>query len=176
MKEEQVILVDEHDRPLGLMGKLDAHRKGELHRAISILVFNDRNEIMLQQRAFTKYHTPGLWSNTCCSHPRPDESTLAAANRRLMEEMGFGCRLDKAIEFIYRASFGNGLIEHEYDHVYIGYHNQDPVINPEEVNAFRWISVADLMEDMSSDPELYTIWFRIIMERIMEEKPELLGK
>jgi len=175
MMEEQVILVDEDDRPLGVMGKMEAHRKGALHRAISILVFNARNEVLLQQRAFTKYHTPGLWSNTCCSHPRPDESTLAAANRRLMEEMGFGCHLEKAIEFKYHAGFGNGLIEHEYDHVYIGYYDRDPVINPEEVHAFRWLPVVDLVHDMKSDPGQYTVWFRIILERIMEEKPELLG-
>lgn len=169
--EEKVILVNKHDQPIGEMEKMEAHRKGELHRAISVLVFNNRNELMLQQRALSKYHTPGLWSNTCCSHPRPGESSLQAASRRLMEEMGFQCMLEKSFDFIYRADFPNGLIEHEFDHIFIGRYNEDPRINPEEAESFRWISLIDLRKEMKETPENFTIWFRLIMEQLPEHMP-----
>ena len=173
--EEKVILVDVHDQSIGEMEKMEAHLSGHMHRAISVLVFNDRHEMLLQQRAFSKYHTPGLWTNTCCSHPRPGETTEDAASRRLMEEMGIECKLTKGFDFIYKASFENGLIEHELDHVYIGIYNDDPIINIEEAHAFRWVSMVELKKDIAAFPEKYTIWFRLIMEKIAEKMPELLS-
>lgn len=173
---ENVILVDTHDTPVGQMEKLKAHLVGELHRALSVLVFNSKGEILLQQRAFSKYHTPGLWSNTACSHPRPGEVSLEAATRRLEEEMGFTTKLKESFAFIYKAHFDNGLIEHEFDHVFFGTFDGEPVINPEEANDFRWIKIEDLMEDMRSTPELYTVWFRIIMEKMEDRFPELFGE
>jgi isopentenyl-diphosphate delta-isomerase len=170
---ENVILVDTNDTPVGQMEKLKAHLKGELHRALSVLVFNNDGEILLQQRAFSKYHTPGLWSNTCCSHPRPGEHSLEAATRRLQEEMGFTTPLIKSFDFIYKAHFDNGLIEHEFDHVFFGTFDGEPVINPEEANDFEWVKLNNLMEDMRSSPENYTVWFRIIMEKMAERFPEL---
>jgi isopentenyl-diphosphate delta-isomerase len=170
---ENVILVDIHDTPIGEMEKMEAHLKGELHRALSIIIFNNQGEILLQQRAFSKYHTPGLWSNTACSHPRPDEDSEKAATRRLHEEMGIETPLKKSFDFIYKAHFDNGLIEHEFDHVFFGTFNQGPSINPNEANDFKWVNPDWLMEDMRSTPELYTVWFRIIMEKIEERFPEL---
>jgi isopentenyl-diphosphate Delta-isomerase len=172
---ENVILVDTHDTPVGQMEKMEAHRKGELHRALSILVFNSKGEMLLQQRAFTKYHTPGLWSNTACSHPRPGEESLDAATRRLGEEMGFTTQLSNSFEFIYKAHFDNGLIEHEYDHVFFGTFDGVPVINPEEANNYKWINPVTLMEDIRSAPGLYTVWFRIIIEKMEERFPELFS-
>lgn len=173
---ENVILVDTHDSPVGQMEKMEAHRKGELHRALSVLVFNAKGEVLLQQRAFSKYHTPGLWSNTACSHPRPGEDSLQAATRRLSEEMGFTTALTNSFDFIYRAHFDNGLIEHEYDHVFFGTFDGVPVINPEEANDYKWITPTELMEDMRSAPEVYTVWFRIIMEKMEERLPELFAR
>lgn len=170
---DNVILVDTRDTPVGQMEKMEAHLKGELHRALSVLVFNSKGEILLQQRAFTKYHTPGLWSNSCCSHPRPGEDSLEAATRRLKEEMGFTAKLEKSFDFIYKAHFDNGLIENEFDHVFFGTYDGLLQINPEEANDFKWINPLDLMEDMRSKPENYTVWFRIIMEKIVERYPEL---
>ncbi len=172
---ENVILVDTNDTPVGQMEKLKAHLKGELHRALSVLIFNSEGEILLQQRAFSKYHTPGLWSNTCCSHPRPGEDSLEAATRRLGEEMGFTTPLIKSFDFIYKAHFDNGLIEHEFDHVFFGTFDGEPVINPEEANDFKWVKLNNLMEDMRSVPENYTVWFRIIMEKMAERFPELFA-
>jgi isopentenyl-diphosphate delta-isomerase len=172
---ENVILVDTNDTPVGQMEKLKAHLKGELHRALSVLVFNNDGEILLQQRAFSKYHTPGLWSNTCCSHPRPGEDSLEAATRRLQEEMGFTTPLIKSFDFIYKAHFDNGLIEHEFDHVFFGTFDGEPAINPEEANDFKWVKLNILMEDMRSSPENYTVWFRIIMEKMAERFPELFA-
>ncbi|MFA5974369.1 MAG: isopentenyl-diphosphate Delta-isomerase [Lentimicrobiaceae bacterium] len=175
MKEENVILVDSHDTPVGQMEKMDAHLKGELHRALSVLIFNSKGEVLLQQRAFSKYHTPGLWSNTACSHPRPDEDNLEAATRRLGEEMGFTTVLNESFDFVYKAHFDNGLIEHEFDHVFFGTFDGIPVINPEEANDFKWVKPSVLMEDMRSAPEDYTVWFRIIMEKMEERFPELFA-
>jgi isopentenyl-diphosphate Delta-isomerase len=172
---ENVILVDTNDTPVGQMEKLKAHLKGELHRALSVLIFNSEGEILLQQRAFSKYHTPGLWSNTCCSHPRPGEDSLEAATRRLGEEMGFTTPLIKSFDFIYKAHFDNGLIEHEFDHVFFGTFDGEPVINPEEANDSKWVKLNNLMEDMRSVPENYTVWFRIIMEKMAERFPELFA-
>jgi isopentenyl-diphosphate Delta-isomerase len=172
---ENVILVDTHDNAVGQMEKLRAHLKGELHRALSVLIFNSTGEVLLQQRAFSKYHTPGLWSNTCCSHPRPGEDSLEAATRRLKEEMGFSALLNKSFDFIYKAHFDNGLIEYEFDHVFFGTFDGEPLINHEEANDYKWVSPGILMEDMRSNPEIYTVWFRIIMEKMEERFPELFA-
>lgn len=168
MREEQVILVNEKDEELGLMGKMEAHEKAVLHRAFSVFVFNSKKELMLQQRALTKYHTPGLWTNTCCSHPRPEEKIQDAAHRRLQEEMGFNCDLQKAFDFVYRAPFENGLTEHEFDHVFIGTYDHEPVINPEEVNAWIWMDMENLKQDIHANPSKYTVWFKIAFPRVYD--------
>lgn len=172
---ENVILVDAYDNPVGEMEKLSAHSKGELHRALSVLIFNSKGEMLLQQRALSKYHTPGLWSNTCCSHPRPGEDSLEAASRRLGEEMGFVVPLKKSFDFIYKAHFDNGLTEHEFDHVFFGTFDGEPHLNPQEAHDFKWMKPVDLLEHIRSEPELYTVWFRIIIEKTAERFPELFA-
>ncbi len=164
MKEEQVILVNEKDEPIGLMNKMEAHEKAVLHRAFSVFVLNDKNEVMLQQRAHHKYHSPLLWTNTCCSHQRAGETNIEAGKRRLYEEMGFNAELKELFHFIYKAPFDNGLTEHELDHVMIGYSNEVPSINPEEVESWKWMKIEDIKEDMIQNPALYTIWFKIIFD------------
>lgn len=164
MKEEQVILVNEQDEPIGLMGKMEAHEKAVLHRAFSVFVLNDQNEVMLQQRAAHKYHSPLLWTNTCCSHQRAGETNIEAGTRRLSEEMGFTTELKELFHFIYKAPFDNGLTEHELDHVMVGRYNGVPEINPEEVASWKWMSIEDIKSDMKSHPEAYTIWFKIIFD------------
>jgi isopentenyl-diphosphate delta-isomerase len=164
MKEEQVILVNEKDEPIGLMNKMEAHEKAVLHRAFSVFVLNDKNEVMLQQRAHHKYHSPLLWTNTCCSHQRAGETNLQAGKRRLYEEMGFNAELKELFHFIYKAPFDNGLTEHELDYVMIGYSNEVPSINPEEVESWKWMKIEDIKEDMIQNPALYTIWFKIIFD------------
>lgn len=154
-----VILVNEQDEAIGLMEKMEAHEKGLLHRAFSILIFNSEGEMLLQQRALTKYHSPGLWTNACCSHPRSGETILEAANRRLSEEMGMQTELSVLTHFIYKADFDNGLIEHELDYVVKGITNENPTINPDEVNAFRWISISDLITWVNTSPTDFTVWF-----------------
>lgn len=173
-EEEKVVLVDEQDRETGIMGKWEAHTKGLLHRAVSVIVFDSTGQMLLQRRALTKYHTPGLWSNTCCSHPRQGETPEDAAHRRLREEMGFETRLDKKFIFTYKAHFDNGLIEHEVDHLFTGIYDDDPVINPKEVHEFKWMDTAELINDMELNPVNYTAWFRIIMGKIRNEYPELI--
>ncbi len=160
--EEKVILVSEDDQQLGLMGKMEAHKKAVLHRAFSIFVFNKKGELLLQQRALDKYHSPGLWTNTCCSHQRDGESNIEAGHRRIQEEMGFYCELKELFWFVYKAAFDNGLTEHELDHVMIGSYEDDPIINPEEVASFKWMPLEDVKKDMKDQPELYTEWFKII--------------
>lgn len=162
--EEKVILVNEKDDQLGLMGKMEAHQKAVLHRAFSVFVFNKKGELLLQQRALDKYHSPGLWTNTCCSHQRDGESNIEAGKRRLEEEMGFSCDLEELFWFVYKASFDNGLTEHELDHVMIGYYDQDPKINKEEVAAHKWMLLEDVKKDIEMHPELYTEWFKIIFK------------
>lgn len=166
MKQEYVILVDENDSETGFMDKLEAHRKAALHRAFSVFVFNKQNELLLQQRAFTKYHSPGLWTNTCCSHPRPGENVEAAAHRRLTEEMGFTCDLDKVMHFIYCEPVGNNLTEHEFDHVFLGFCDIAPVVNPEEVHDYRWISLDELKNEIINEPEKFTVWLKIAFQPI----------
>ena len=165
MNEEQVILVDESDRQLGLMPKMEAHEKGVLHRAFSVFLFNDKNELMLQQRAAHKYHSPLLWTNTCCSHQRDGESSIEAGKRRLMEEMGIEAELSEATTFIYKAPFDNGLTEHELDHILTGRFNGEPSINPEEVASWKWMAMEDVKSDMAKSPDLYTAWFKIIFDK-----------
>jgi isopentenyl-diphosphate delta-isomerase len=161
---EKVILVNERDEPLGLMEKMEAHRKGLLHRAFSVFVTNQKGEILLQQRALSKYHSGGLWTNTCCSHPRDGEEVEQAAHRRLMEEMGFDCPVEKLLEFTYRAELDKGMIEHEYDHLFIGTCNENPSPNSEEVMDFKWVGLQDLKESIKNKPEEYTEWFKIIFD------------
>ena len=168
MEEEKVILVNENDEQIGVMPKMEAHQKAVLHRAFSVFVFNNKNELMLQQRATHKYHSPGLWTNTCCSHQRVGESNIEAGKRRLQEEMGFVTELQETISFIYKAPFDNGLTEHEFDHVMIGYYNEEPKINLEEVSDWKWMTLDHLKKDMKHHPENYTAWFKIIFERFYQ--------
>ncbi len=164
MEEEQVILVNELDQQIGLMPKLEAHERAILHRAFSVFILNDKNEIMLQQRAHHKYHSPLLWTNTCCSHQRDGETNIQAGSRRLYEEMGFKAELKELFHFIYKAPFDNGLTEHELDHVMIGYYNDEPIINPEEVEDWKWMKIEDVQNDMLENPDDYTVWFKIIFD------------
>lgn len=165
---EEVILVDELDNEIGTMGKLEAHQKGLLHRAFSVFIFNTRGELLMQQRALHKYHSAGLWTNTCCSHQRKNESSLDAAKRRLGEEMGMHSSLEKAFTFIYKSQFDNELTEHEFDHVFIGEDDQFPDVNSDEVATFRYISIPDLLSEIEAEPEQFTTWFRICLPRVIE--------
>ena len=162
--EEHVILVDEQDNQLGLMPKMEAHEKAVLHRAFSVFIFNSDGDLMLQQRAAQKYHSPSLWTNTCCSHQRDGESNIEAGKRRLLEEMGFSTELKEVFSFIYKAPFDNGLTEHELDHVMVGYFDGVPEVNPEEVASFKWMSLEAIKEDIELHPNLYTAWFKIIFK------------
>jgi len=161
-----VILVNTIDEQIGLMPKLEAHQKGLLHRAFSIFIFNQRGQLMMQQRALDKYHSGGLWTNTCCSHPIANESTEETARKRLSEEMGIACDLKPVTKFIYKAELGNGLIEHEYDHVFIGYSNDDPILNKNEANAWKWMDIDVLKEEINSKPDLYTAWLKPALEHL----------
>lgn len=165
MIKEHVILVNENDEPIGTMEKLEAHEKALLHRAFSVFVLNAKNEVMLQQRAAHKYHSPLLWTNTCCSHQRQVETNLEAGKRRLREEMGFETQLKELFHFIYKAPFDNGLTEHELDHVMLGYFEGEPKINPDEVASWKWMSIDDIKDDMQNHPEHYTVWFKIIFDK-----------
>ena len=168
MEEEKVVLVDLQDQQLGTMGKMEAHVKAVLHRAFSIFILNSNRELLLQQRAFGKYHSPGLWTNTCCSHQREGETNLQAGNRRLMEEMGMTVSLEELFTFIYKASFDNGLTEHELDHVMVGFSEEDPKINIDEVAAFKWMHIDAVKEDLKKNPDYYTVWFAIIFNRFCQ--------
>lgn len=168
MKEENVILVNENDEPIGLMPKMEAHEKALLHRAFSVFVMNGKGETMLQQRAKDKYHSPLLWTNTCCSHQREGESNIEAGKRRLKEEMGFTTELKELFSFIYKAPFDNGLTEHEFDHVMIGSYDGTPNINPDEVANWKWMQPDAIKKDMAENPENYTAWFKIIFERFYD--------
>ena len=164
MKEDNVILVNQKDEQIGLMPKLEAHEKAVLHRAFSVFILNSKNEIMLQQRAHHKYHSPLLWTNTCCSHQREGETNIQAGSRRLFEEMGFETGLKELFHFIYKAPFDNGLTEHELDHVMIGYYDGEPKINYEEVENWKWMCIEHVRSDMQLHPEIYTVWFKIIFD------------
>lgn len=169
LAEEHVILVDEHDHAMGTMEKMEAHRQGQLHRAISVFIFDSDKRLLLQQRALHKYHSPGLWTNTCCTHPRPGETASAAANRRLGEEMGLTADLAFAFTFQYHASLGNGLIEHELDHVFVAQSNQQPLVDPEEVATFRWVHLVDLDQEIAAQPEAFTAWFKLIYQQVFQQ-------
>jgi isopentenyl-diphosphate delta-isomerase len=161
--EDRVILVDENDKEIGSEEKLEAHKTGKLHRAFSIFTFNSKGEMLLHRRARAKYHSGGMWSNTCCSHPRVGEPLKEAVHRRLVEEMGFDCDLKEAFYFIYRAEVGN-LTEHELDHVFVGEYDGEVIPDPEEVEDYKWVTIESLREDMQKYPEAYTEWFKIALE------------
>ncbi len=165
MKRENVVLVDRNDNPIGLMPKLEAHEKGVLHRAFSVFILNRKGQLMLQRRALDKYHSPGLWTNTCCSHPRESESIIEAGLRRLKEEMGFTTPLEPMFSFIYKSKFDNGLTEHEFDHVLLGYYDKQPFINTIEVSEWKWMSLDKIILEIKNKPEDFTVWFKIIFER-----------
>lgn len=163
---EYLILVDEADNAIGEMEKMEAHEKGLLHRAFSVVIFNSQNQMLLQQRAAVKYHSPLLWTNACCGHPRPGEETVVAATRRLIEENGFSCALKEEFVFHYRAAFDNGLTENEIDHVFIGRYDGGVPFNPAEANAVQWLPVSDIKAQIAQNPENFTVWFKILMEKI----------
>jgi len=167
MKREEVILVDMMDNEIDTMEKMEAHRKGALHRAFSIFIFNSKGEILLQKRNSEKYHSGGLWSNTCCSHPRPLERLTVAANRRLYEEMGMKVKLSKAFSFHYKAELDHDLIENELDHVFIGFSNDLPEVNPVEVEGYCYVSPETLLIGIDKHPDEYTEWLKICFEQLM---------
>jgi len=167
-EEEKVILVNENDEELGTMAKLEAHEKAVLHRAFSVFIMNEKGETMLQQRAADKYHSPLLWTNTCCSHQRVGETNIEAGKRRLIEEMGFATDLEQLFSFVYKAPFDNGLTEHELDHVMMGNYEGEPKVNPIEVADWKWMRPSDIKDDIVKSPEKYTAWFKIIFERFYE--------
>lgn len=168
--EEQVILVDTEDTAIGVMGKLAAHQEGVLHRAFSVFIFNTDGELLMQKRALDKYHSPGKWTNTCCSHPRPNELTLAAAKRRLQQEMGMDCELTYGFNFLYKATFTNNLIEHEFDHVFFGVSDEIPIINPEEAASFKYVGLVELRQDINENPDDYTVWLRLCFNKVLDFK------
>lgn len=164
--QDLVVLVDTKDREVGFMDKMEAHQKGLLHRAFSVLIFNSENQFLIQRRADTKYHSAGLWSNTCCSHPAPEETILNACHRRLKEEMGLTCEaLTDLYHFIYKVEFENHLSEHELDHVIIGYSDSKPLLNPNEASDWKYISYDELKKDIANNPDAYTFWFKEIFEK-----------
>jgi len=168
--EEQVVLVDENCHELGLMPKLEAHEKGILHKAVSIIIFNEEGEMLITQRAFEKYHWPGIWSNACCTHPRENESFLAAAERRLQEELGFETPLEEVFQFIYKAQDEiTGLIEHEYDTVFIGkYNNTNFEFNKDEIADVEWVTKSKLLAEFENEPQKYSFWFKIILKELVQ--------
>ena len=167
--QEQVILVDRLGREIGVEEKLKAHREGKLHRAFSVFVFNAQGGLLLQKRAETKYHSGGLWTNTCCSHPRPGETYHCAAKRRLNEEMGFDCELTALFSFIYYAKLENNLFEHELDHVFVGRFDGQPIPNPDEVGDWKWMQIDELKRDVRENPRHYTYWFKLILNRVIKQ-------
>lgn len=162
--EEHVILVDELDNEIGTMPKLEAHQKNQLHRAFSVFIWNSKNEMLLQKRASGKYHSPNLWTNACCSHPRQNESTIDAAHRRLQEEIGITTKLTHSFQFIYQVAFDNDLFEHELDHVLIGKYDANPILNIDEVSEFRWVRMEDLQQEIEQAPSTFTYWFKYIID------------
>jgi isopentenyl-diphosphate Delta-isomerase len=169
-REERVVLVDADDVPVGVQEKLRAHEDGSLHRAVSVFLFDPSGALLLQRRALAKYHSGGLWSNAACGHPRPDESTLGAARRRLREEMGLDCALRPAFRFTYRAELGGGLSEHEVDHVFVGRCDAEPEPDPAEVEAWKWMTIEDVRADLQRRPERYTAWFGLVLDEILRHR------
>lgn len=164
--EDAVILVDEHDNELGTMPKLEAHITGTLHRAFSLFIFNSEQQLLIQQRAISKYHSGGLWANTCCSHPRPNEPLLNAIHRRLDEEFGMRCDMQSIGNVLYNEQVTDNLIEHEYDHLFLGFSDDTPQYNPDEIMNYRWISLEKLYQDIKNNPQNYSVWFRYILNRM----------
>ena len=168
MRPEEVILVNDADEEIGCMEKMEAHVKAVLHRAFSVFLFNSEGEMLLQRRAMSKYHSGGLWTNACCSHPRPGETTESAASRRTKEELGIEPRLNKAFSFTYRAAFENGLTEHEFDHVFVGHHDGNLYPNPEEVSDTCYLSMEHIRQDLQEQPAKYTEWFKIAFQQVVD--------
>jgi isopentenyl-diphosphate delta-isomerase len=169
---DQLILVDEQDNPIGTCEKMEAHRQGLLHRAFSVFIFDAQGRMLLQQRALSKYHSGGLWTNACCSHPFPEEDNLAAASRRLQEELGFTTSLRKVFDFYYRAEFDNGLTEHEFDHVFVGQYEGALEVNPQEVMDYCFLSLDEIENQLTTRPDRYTEWFKIAFPRLRRWKQE----
>ena len=163
---DYVVLVNKKDQEIGTMEKIEAHQKGLLHRAFSVFIFNSKGEMLIHRRALGKYHSPGLWTNTCCSHPRPNETVLDAANRRLDEEMGMGESLSEVISFIYHHKFDNGLVEHEFDHILTGISDALPSINEDEVDSYKYIEIEELEQSMKQNPDDYSIWFKLAYPKL----------
>lgn len=163
----KIILVDKKDNEIGVGEKLKVHKEGKLHRAFSIFIFNSKGEVLLQKRAKTKYHSPGLWTNTCCSHPGPNKNLEEEAKRRLKEEMGINCQLKEIFSFIYKVNLGS-LIEHEFNHVFIGKFNGKPTVNAKEADDWEWINTKELKKDVRKNPEKYAYWFRLILGRVLK--------
>jgi isopentenyl-diphosphate delta-isomerase len=165
MINQSLILVDNLDNPIGIMDKLEAHQKGLLHRAFSIFIWNKNKELLIHKRAANKYHSANLWTNTCCSHPQPNEATMNAAKRRLQEEVGFSTDIQHRFHFIYKTELENNLIEHELDHVFIGEYNGDFTPNPDEISETRWISIENLKKEIETKPDNFTYWFKEIISK-----------
>ena len=163
-----IILVNERDEPIGTMGKMEAHQQALLHRAFSVFIFNEKGEMLLQKRSAEKYHSGGLWTNACCSHPKPGESLIEAAEKRLKEEMGFKANMKKAFDFIYKASFENGLTEYEFDHVFIGYYNGPILPEKTEVSDYCFLSMENILKFIESHPRHFTVWFKIAFPKVEE--------
>ena len=174
--QEQVILVNKEDEPIGLMDKLEAHEKGALHRAVSVFIFNSDNQLLIQRRSLGKYHTPGIWSNTACSHPRNHESTISCANRRLFEEMGVIAKIRSVFSFLYKAELSNTLIEHELDHVFIGFSDKNPNPNSEEVCDWKYVDEFDLRKSLNDNPDSLTPWFKMCYARAFQKAYSLNSK
>lgn len=174
-----VILVDNNDQEIGIMEKQEAHVKARLHRAFSVFILNDKGEMLLHKRALSKYHSGGLWTNACCSHPQPGQETAVAASKRLLEEMGFTTSLEKVFDFVYQAPFDNGLTEHEFDHVYLGYYNGPVRPNPEEVGDYCYKSINAIQYSLETHPHKYTAWFKIAFPKIagyLTAQPVMAGQ
>lgn len=166
-----VILVDENNTPVGTMEKLEAHQKGVLHRAISVYIFDDQHNLLMQKRAASKYHCGGLWTNTCCGHPLPGEDSLSAATRRLSEEMGIACPLEQQFDFRYSTELSNGLVENEYGHIYFGKYNEAPLLNPIEADDFIYVSLPALQKQIDADPGKFTPWFKLVIPKVLQHLP-----
>ncbi|XOB40538.1 MAG: isopentenyl-diphosphate Delta-isomerase [Candidatus Nealsonbacteria bacterium] len=169
MSKKKIIIVDQNDSEIGTGEKLITHKEGKLHRAFSVFLFNSKGEMLIQKRAKTKYHSPSLWSNACCSHPRPNQKLEKEVKKRLKEEMGIECDLKEIFSFVYKAKIGN-LIEHEFDHVFLGKFNGKPKPNKEEVQAWKWITIKNLKADIKKNPQNYTYWFKLILNRVLKER------
>lgn len=166
--KEMILLVDENDKEAGYGEKHEVHKKGIFHRAFSIFIFNSQKQLLLQKRESNKYHSPGLWTNSCCSHQRQNELLSEAIHRRLKEEMGFDCELKEVFTFSYRVEFNPELIENEFDHVFVGYYDGEVTPEPYEVEDYKWMTLEEIKKDMEKNPDMYTYWFKICFPKIGE--------